>query len=63
MKELYRISISESGEYDCLEYAHKVFGLLTNLSLQVAKQSPYKPMKQTIIHTEQGYISVPGYEI
>jgi hypothetical protein len=45
-KELSDISLKDRGAYDCLEYAHKVFGLISNLSLEVAKESPLKPMQQ-----------------
>ena len=59
--ELSRISLEDRGAYDCLEYAHKVFGLLSNLSLQVAKESPVKAMRQTFIHTESGTTSTFSY--
>lgn len=61
-KELTRISIEDRGAYDCLEYAHKIFGLLTNLSLEVAKQSPFKPMRHKFIRTKNGIMSMPEYE-
>ncbi|MFV8869692.1 hypothetical protein [Serratia fonticola] len=61
-QELSRISLQDRGKYDCLEYAHKAFGLLTNFSLEVAKQSPFKPMRHRFIRTEQGFVSVPEYE-
>lgn len=59
--ELSRVSLEDRGEYDCLEYAHKVFGLLSNLSLEVSKESPFKPMRQTFIRTDDGTISRPSY--
>ncbi|HDG9787257.1 TPA: hypothetical protein PJH99_002838 [Raoultella ornithinolytica] len=61
-KEISRISLQDRGKYDCLEYAHKVFSLLTNLSLEVANQSPFKPMRHRFIRTEQGLVSIPEYE-
>lgn len=61
-KELSRISMEDRGAYDCLEYAHKVFGLLTNLSLEISNQSPYKPMMHTFIRTEKGIVSAPQHE-
>ncbi|WP_312626680.1 hypothetical protein [Scandinavium sp.] len=61
-KELSRFSIEERGAYDCLEYAHKVFGLLTNLSLEIVKHSPFKPMKHRFIRTKEGIISASEYE-
>lgn len=61
-KELSRISIEDRGAYDCLEYAHKLFGLLTNLSLEIAKLAPFKPMQHTFILTGQGIISLPEDE-
>ncbi|OCH02157.1 hypothetical protein [Aliivibrio fischeri] len=56
-----RISLEDRGKYDCLEYAHKVFGLLSNLSLEVSKESSLKPMRQTFIRTNSGTISKPVY--
>ena len=60
-KELSKLSLENRGKYDCLEYAHKVFGLLSNLSLEVAKESPYKPMDQTYFLTQEGDISSASY--
>ena len=60
-KELSKLSLENRGKYDCLEYAHKVFGLLSNLSLEVAKESPYKPMEQTYFLTQEGNISSASY--
>ncbi|MGE4262561.1 hypothetical protein [Shewanella sp.] len=48
-KELSRISLEDRGAYDCLEYSHKIFGLLSNLALEISKISPFKPMRQTFI--------------
>lgn len=59
--ELRQNSLNSHGKYDCLEYAHIVFGLLSNLSLDVAKESPFKPMRQTYFLTDSGTISVPEY--
>ena len=59
--EISRISLEDRGMYDCLEYAHKVFSLLSNLSLQVAKESPVRPMRKTFIHTDNGAISTSSY--
>jgi hypothetical protein len=61
-KELSRISIEDRGAYDCLEYAHKIFGLLSNLSLEIVKQSPFKPTRHTFIRTEQGIVPLQEYE-
>ena len=55
-KELSKLSLESRGKYDCLEYAHKVFGLISNLSLEVAKEAPYKPMQQGYLKTEEGYM-------
>lgn len=55
-KELSKLSLESRGKYDCLEYAHKIFGLISNLSLEVAKAAPYKPMKQGYLKTEKGYV-------
>ncbi|HAS8349136.1 TPA: hypothetical protein I7712_22350 [Vibrio vulnificus] len=60
-EKLSQLSLEDRGEYDCLEYAHKVSGLLSNLSLEVAKESPFKPMRQTFIHTNEGTISKASY--
>lgn len=60
-KELSKLSLENRGKYDCLEYAHKVFGLLTNLSLEVAKESPYEAMEQNYLRTKEGTISSPSY--
>lgn len=56
-EELSRISKEDRGEYDCLEYALKVFGLLSKLSLEVAKESPFRTMQQIYIRTDGGTIS------
>lgn len=55
-KELSRLSLESRGKYDCMEYAHKIFGLLTNLALEVAEEAPYKPMQQGYLRTKKGYI-------
>jgi hypothetical protein len=60
-KELNQMSLNNRGKYDCLEYAHMVFGLLSNLSVEVAEVSPYRPMQQKYILTKSGTISVPEY--
>lgn len=59
--ELSRISLEDRGMYDCLEYAHKVYGLLSNLSLQLINESPVTPMRQTFIHSDNGTISTSAY--
>lgn len=55
-KELSRLSLESRGKYDCMEYAHKVFRLLSNLALEVAKEAPYEPMQQGYLRTEKGFI-------
>lgn len=61
-KQFNRLAIKERGKYDCLEYAHKVFGLLSNLSLETAMLSPLKPMRHVFVRTEKGMIKFPKYE-
>ena len=60
-EELSKLSLESRGKYDCLEYAHKIFGLISNLSLEVAKEAPYKPMEQTYTLTKAGTISSVSY--
>ncbi|MCR9943854.1 hypothetical protein [Vibrio owensii] len=59
--ELSSKSLEEYGKYDCLEYAHMVHQLLSNLACSVGGVSPNKPMRMTFTKTSMGINARPEF--
>ncbi|MFA0066228.1 hypothetical protein [Vibrio breoganii] len=47
-------SLDEYGKYDCLEYANKIHGLLSNLALSIGGLSPNEPKRMVFTKTHEG---------
>lgn len=61
IKSISHTSNTEYGAYDCLEYAQMIVTKLSNLAINTASLSPYKPMINIFIKTNHGIISGVQY--